>query len=233
MSAPEPNSVSEPKRSKVLLLAIHATGLSMLGVDRMYMGCWTTGILKMCLGLCLISAIIRENIDPRTPLYQKIPEPLEVVVVIGALLGLIWFLWDMVFTWINALAGVEGVAFTYCDDTEWQNEGDVAVAQGLAFLQLATTLTLLSNGMRTARMDRDIEQVLNDFSEAEIPLSPDTKAQLMNETSSAAKLRLAKREFLTAVTRGIKKRADKIKAAGRRTYPNPYQTGQSQGATGL
>jgi len=129
----------QPRKSKILLLLIHLLGGGYLGLDRMYMGCWQSGLIKMLLfvvGVVLLFSFFPSNNDAEPVKY---PMALWVGFVC-LMVSYIWVMLDLIWVLINAASGSTEVPWTYCDNAMWRNEGDITCGQYLAFFLIGVTV---------------------------------------------------------------------------------------------
>lgn len=141
-------------KSKTTLLAITTLGGSAAGLDRLYMGCRSTGLLKLFLFLFAAIVIGNEMYKDRSlvdHIYGNINEIDSFDIENNQLLAMtmrlviflmLWTFFDAVVVFYNSLSGTYDVPYTYCRGKHhmWSSVKDVEQAKMFALLLIIVIL---------------------------------------------------------------------------------------------
>jgi TM2 domain-containing membrane protein YozV len=135
MFTPVPDNVTY--KNKLVVLMIDAFGLGYLGLDRIYLGCYLSGVIKF-------SVLVFGTLLLFTPNRNAS--------LAGLLLLLVSLIWNMVDTFsllYNAITEKRGVPYTFCrtrKPVRWVNYQNVSDAKNYA-LALTVVYLVLHTGM--------------------------------------------------------------------------------------
>lgn len=134
----------ESGKSKRVLLAITAAGGSAAGLDRLYMGCRATGLLKLALFSAVAGTAAYEwytNKEANTAAPGSGTGFSSILLRLISFL-LIWTVFDSVVVFYNALSGSYKVPYSYCRDKSrvWKSVEDVEQSKILAVIIIVATV---------------------------------------------------------------------------------------------
>jgi hypothetical protein len=114
-------------RNKCSLIAIEGFLLGFLGIDRLYMGCYLTGLIKMGFFFVFVGLLVAYIITDKNEIFIASLIPLAV--------SFAWALWDANAVFVNSAIKSETAPSGFCFSTlkkfPWSSTTDIESAQYL------------------------------------------------------------------------------------------------------
>lgn len=114
-------------RNKCSLVAIEGFFLGFLGIDRLYMGCYQTGLVKMAIFFLFVALLVAYIITEKNEIFLASLIPLSV--------SFAWSFWDANAVFVNSAIKSESAPTGFCFSTlkkfPWTSVSDIESAQYL------------------------------------------------------------------------------------------------------